>query len=72
MNQDINTCSGSVAVDGWTYPLSHFIQSSIYAENRDGKKHYAVDLAVGEGSNVYISCVNLVNFIKERESNTKN
>ena len=53
MNQDINTCSGSVAVDGWTYPLSHFIQSSIYAENRDGKKHYAVDLAVGEGSNVY-------------------
>ncbi len=26
----------------------------------------------GEGSNVYISCVNLVNFIKERESNTKN
>ena len=25
-----------------------------------------------EGSNVYISCVNLVNFIKERESNTKN
>lgn len=26
----------------------------------------------GEDSNVYISCVNLVNFIKERESNTKN
>lgn len=53
MNQDINTCSGTVAVDGWTYPLSHFVQSSIYAENRSGKRHYAVDLAVGEGSNVY-------------------
>ena len=25
----------------------------------------------GEGSNVYASCVNLVNFIKERESNIK-
>lgn len=49
MDQDINTCSGISAVDGWVYPLASFYQSSSYAEARksNGKTvyHYAVDLA---------------------------
>ena len=57
MNQDINNCSGMAAVDGWTYPLKHFIQTSAYGEARtsNGKTvhHYAVDLGVAEGSAVY-------------------
>ena len=53
MDQDINSCGTAAAVDGWTYPLKSFIQSSIYAEARGSKRHYAVDLAVREGSNVY-------------------
>ena len=57
MDQDVNNCSGMAAVDGWTYPLKHFYQTSNYAEVRwsSGRKvyHYAVDLGVAEGSNVY-------------------
>lgn len=57
MNQDVNNCSGMAAVDGWTYPLRHFYQTSDYAEVRwsNGRKvyHYAVDLGVPEGNNVY-------------------
>lgn len=45
MDQDINTCSGISAVDGWVYPLASFYQSSSYAEVRGSIKHYAVDLA---------------------------
>lgn len=53
-NININSCSGAAAaVDGWTYPLKHFYQSSIYAESRGSVKHYAVDLAISEGNNVY-------------------
>lgn len=45
---------GSVAaVSGWTYPLKHFSQSSIYGESRGSSRHYAVDLATPEGSTVY-------------------
>ena len=50
MNDNINNCNGAPAVDGWTYPLNSFKQSSIYGEVRDSVRHYAVDLAVGEGS----------------------
>ena len=50
MNDDINNCNGAPAVDGWTYPLNSFRQSSIYGEVRDSVRHYAVDLAVGEGA----------------------
>lgn len=53
MDQDVNSCSGIAAVDGWTYPLDHFIQSSIYAESRGSVKHYAVDLGTPEYSKVY-------------------
>ena len=57
MNQDINNCSGMAAVDGWTYPLKHFIQTSAYAEARTSNgrtvHHYAVDLGVAEGTPVY-------------------
>lgn len=57
MNQDVNNCSGIPAVDGWTYPLKSFYQTSIYAEKRtsNGKtvRHYAVDLGVPEESKVY-------------------
>lgn len=49
---NINNC-GIVSVNGWTYPLKHFSQSSIYGENRGSSSHYAVDLAVSEGSSVY-------------------
>ena len=52
-NQDINTCNGVQAVDGWTYPLKHFWQSSIYAEARGNVRHYAVDLAASEGNKIY-------------------
>ena len=51
-NDNINNCNGMMAVDGWVYPLDKFRQSSIYAELRDGVRHYAVDLAVGEGAKV--------------------
>jgi len=57
MDQDVNRCNKIAAVDGWTYPLKHFYQTSNYAEVRwsNGKKvyHYAVDLGVAEGNNVY-------------------
>lgn len=45
MDQDINTCNGIAAVDGWVYPLAGFRQSSSYAESRGLIRHYAVDLA---------------------------
>ena len=51
-NDNINSCNGATAVDGWTYPLDKFYQSSSYAEVRGSKKHYAVDLAVSEGTPV--------------------
>ena len=44
MDQDINTCNGIAAVDGWVYPLASFVQSSSYAESRGSSNHYAVDL----------------------------
>lgn len=50
MNDNINNCNGAPAVDGWYYPLNSFRQSSIYAEVRENVRHYAVDLAVGEGA----------------------
>ena len=53
MDQDVDHCSGLAAVDGWTYPLKSFYQSSAYAESRGSVRHYAVDLAIGEGSPVY-------------------
>lgn len=57
MNQNVDNCSGMPAVDGWTYPLKHFYQTSIYAEARKSNgrtvRHYAVDLGVAEGSPVY-------------------
>ena len=52
-SDNINNCTKATSVGGWTYPLKHFIQSSIYAEARGGVRHYAVDLAVSEGSSVY-------------------
>lgn len=52
MDQDVNSCNNVAAVDGWTYPLNAFYQSSSYAERRGSVYHYAVDLAVGEGSPV--------------------
>lgn len=61
-SQNINNCGTSsssgggkavAAVSGWTYPLKHFTQTSIYAESRGAKRHYAVDLGVAEGSSVY-------------------
>lgn len=52
MDQDINTCNGVAAVDGWTYPMKHFYQSSNYGWD-ENRYHYAVDLAVSEGTNVY-------------------
>lgn len=51
-NDNINFCNGANAVDGWTYPLDKFYQSSSYAEVRGSVKHYAVDLAIGEGTPV--------------------
>ena len=52
MDQDVNTCNGIAAVDGWTYPLRSFYQSSNYGWD-ENRYHYAVDLAVSEGTNVY-------------------
>ncbi len=52
MDQDINTCNGISAVDGWVYPLVRFTQTSSYAESRGSVKHYAVDLGVAEGTTV--------------------
>lgn len=49
-NDNINSCNGMTAVDGWTYPLDKFRQSSVYAELRGDVRHYAVDLAIGEGA----------------------
>jgi hypothetical protein len=47
MNDNINSCNGMLAVDGWIYPMDRFWQSSSYAELRGSTRHYAVDLAVG-------------------------
>lgn len=52
MDDNINNCNGMMAVDGWTYPLNSFWQSSSYAEVRGSVRHYAVDLAIGEGATV--------------------
>lgn len=52
MDQDINRCNGVTAVDGWTYPLKRFWQSSNYGWD-ENRYHYAVDLAVSEGNKVY-------------------
>ena len=38
---------------GWVYPVSSFVLSSVYGERRGSVRHYAVDLATPEGSNVY-------------------
>lgn len=51
MDQNVNTCSGLMAVDGWTYPISSFYQSSNYGWD-ENRYHYAVDLAIGEGTAV--------------------
>lgn len=52
MDQDVNSCNSVAAVDGWTYPLNSFWQSSSYAERRGSVYHYAVDLATPEQSPV--------------------
>ena len=52
MDMNINNCTGIAAVDGWVSPLSHYYQSSAYAEARGYVRHYAVDLAVSEGTPV--------------------
>ncbi|MBQ8681365.1 MAG: peptidoglycan DD-metalloendopeptidase family protein [Bacilli bacterium] len=51
-SSNINSCNGVPAVDGWTYPLKSFRQSSNYGWD-ENRYHYAVDLAVSEGSTVY-------------------
>lgn len=43
----------TVLPSGWSYPLSSFTLSSLYAERRGSVRHYAVDLATPEGSTVY-------------------
>ena len=53
MDEDVNNCNSVAAVDGWTYPLRSFYQSSSYAEARGSVRHYAVDLATPEGNSVY-------------------
>ena len=50
-NQNVNSCTGVAAVDGWVYPLNRFYQSSNYGYD-ENRYHYAVDLAVSEGSSV--------------------
>ena len=50
-NQDVNSCGGFAAVTGWTYPVSHFSQSSNYGWD-ENRYHYAVDLALPEGNTV--------------------
>ena len=52
MDQDISRCNSVAPVDGWTYPLRHFWQSSNYGWD-ENRYHYAVDLAVSEGNKVY-------------------
>lgn len=52
MDQNVDTCSGMLAVDGWTYPLKSFRQSSNYGWD-ENRYHYAVDLGAPEGSAVY-------------------
>lgn len=52
MDQDVTSCSGMAAVDGWTSPLAHYYQSSAYGESRGSVRHWAVDLAVSEGTPV--------------------
>ena len=52
MDQEVGSCNNAAPVDGWTYPLNGFYQSSSYAERRGSTYHYAVDLAVPEGSSV--------------------
>ena len=51
MDQDVNNCNNIAAVTGWTYPISTFIQSSNYGWD-ENRYHYAVDLAVSEGTAV--------------------
>lgn len=51
MDQDVKTCNGVAAVDGWYYPLTHFYQSSNYGWD-ENRYHYAVDLAISEGTPV--------------------
>ena len=51
MDQDVKTCNGIAAVDGWYYPLTHFYQSSNYGWD-ENRYHYAVDLAISEGTSV--------------------
>lgn len=46
---NINYCNGTLAVDGWTYPLDTFRQTSTYGWDNN-RWHYAVDLGVGEGN----------------------
>lgn len=50
-NQNVNTCTGMAAVDGWVYPLNSFYQTSNYGWD-ENRYHYAVDLAASEGSSV--------------------
>jgi len=50
-NQDVNTCTGMAAVDGWVYPLKRFYQTSNYGWD-ENRYHYAVDLHVPEGNQV--------------------
>ena len=52
MDMNINNCTGIAAVDGWVSPLAHYYQSSAYGEGRGYVRHYAVDLAVAEGTPV--------------------
>ena len=52
MDEDVNNCNNAAAVDGWSYPLNSFYQSSSYAESRGSVRHYAVDLATPEQSAV--------------------
>lgn len=52
MNQDVNSCTSAAAVDGWTYPLKSFRQTSNYGWD-ENRYHYAVDLGTPEGSSVY-------------------
>ena len=50
-NQNVNTCTGVAAVDGWVYPLNRFYQTSNYGWD-ENRYHYAVDLHAPEGSSV--------------------
>ena len=50
-NQNVNTCTGLAAVDGWVYPLKSFYQTSNYGWD-ENRYHYAVDLHTSEGSSV--------------------